>query len=74
MVSVVSGRRLWGSGKGSFRTKGERGSASVRGTEWLVADRCDDNTFFKVKTGVVSVRDFVEKRTLTLRAGGTYVA
>ena len=33
-------RRLWGDGKGRFRTKGEYSSATVRGTKWLVEDRC----------------------------------
>ena len=35
------GRRLWGKGKGRFRTRGKRISALVRGTTWLVEDRCD---------------------------------
>ncbi len=31
-------RRLWGNGKGRFRTRGKRSSALVRGTTWLVED------------------------------------
>src|SRR5262249_1177457 len=31
-------RRLWGDGKGSFRTKGRYSAATVRGTRWLVQD------------------------------------
>ena len=31
-------RRLWGKGKGKFRTKGRFASAAVRGTWWLTAD------------------------------------
>lgn len=65
--------RLWGSGQGSFRTEGNYGSATVRGTIWYVADRCEA-TFFKVNRGVVAVRDFPHGRTVTLRAGGTYLA
>jgi parallel beta-helix repeat protein len=64
---------LWGSGKGNFRTEGNNGSATVRGTIWYVADRCE-GTFFKVNRGVVAVRDFTLGRTITLRAGGTYTA
>jgi hypothetical protein len=34
-------RRLWGTGKGRFRTRGRNGSATVRGTTWLTEDGCD---------------------------------
>jgi hypothetical protein len=34
-------RRLWGSGKGRFRTRGRNGSATVRGTTWLTEDACE---------------------------------
>ena len=33
-------RKLWGDGKGSFRTRGNFSSATVRGTKWVVTDRC----------------------------------
>ena len=33
--------KLWGSGKGKFRTNGKYSAATVRGTIWLVQDRCD---------------------------------
>lgn len=36
----TSRRRLWGSGKGRFRTRGRNGSATVRGTTWLTEDGC----------------------------------
>jgi len=72
-VSARSGRRLWGSGKGKFRTEGNYGSATVRGTVWLTEDRCE-GTFFKVRRGVVSVRDFVLDKTLALGAGKSYLA
>ncbi|HEX4307861.1 MAG TPA: right-handed parallel beta-helix repeat-containing protein [Solirubrobacterales bacterium] len=62
---------LWGSGKGSFRTEGNFGSATVRGTIWFVADRCR-STFFRVNRGVVTVRDFPHARSFSLRAGATY--
>ena len=68
------GRRLWGSGKGRFRTKGKRSSALVRGTIWLVEDRCNKTTLTRVRKGVVQVRDFARKRNVTLRAGRSYTA
>ena len=61
-------RRLWGSGKGDFRTGGKRSSATVRGTQWLVEDRCD-GTLTRVKQGRVDVRDFRRKKIVRLRAG-----
>jgi hypothetical protein len=64
---------LWGSGKGSFRTEGRNGSATVRGTIWFVADRCE-GTFFKVNRGIVAVRDFAKQITVAVRAGQTYLA
>jgi hypothetical protein len=66
--------KLWGSGHGSFRTEGNDGSATVRGTIWLVEDRCDGTTFFKTRRGIVSVRDFIEHKTLPLPAGKSYLA
>jgi hypothetical protein len=64
---------LWGSGKGHFKTEGNFGSATVRGTIWLTADTCE-GTFFKVNRGVVSVRDFPRGRTVTVPAGRSYLA
>jgi hypothetical protein len=66
-------RRLWGKGKGSYRTRGNYGSASVRGTWWSTKDVCD-GTEFSVRQGVVKVRDNTRNKTITLRAGGWYVA
>ena len=67
------GRRLWGSGKGKFRTEGNYGSATVRGTVWLTEDRCT-GTFFKVRRGVVTVRDFSGNQTFSLPKGKSYLA
>ena len=61
-------RHLWGRGNGSFRTGGKRSAATVRGTWWLVEDRCD-GTVTRVKTGRVDVRDFRLRKTIRLRAG-----
>jgi hypothetical protein len=66
-------RRLWGHGKGRTRTSGHNGSGTVRGTFWLTEDRCD-GTFFKVREGVVAVRDFTRHRTVVLHAGQHYLA
>lgn len=60
-------RQLWGRGTGSFRTGGKRSSATVRGTWWLVQDRCD-GTLTRVKVGRVDVRDFRLRKTIRLRA------
>lgn len=66
-------RRLWGNGKGRFRSKGRHSSASVKGTRWLTEDRCD-GTLTVVREGVVAVRDLVRKKTITVRAGRSYLA
>ena len=46
-------RQVWGDGKGHFRTKGRYASATVRGTRWLTADRCD-GTLMRVQRGVIA--------------------
>jgi Ca2+-binding RTX toxin-like protein len=61
-------RRLWGSGKGRFRTRGRSSSATVRGTTWEVVDRCD-GTLTRVRSGVVVVESLRTGRTKVLRAG-----
>ena len=64
---------LWGNGKGKFRTNGKYSSATVRGTIWLTQDRCD-GTLTTVKRGTVSVRDFKLKKTVSVKAGHSYLA
>jgi hypothetical protein len=66
-------RKLWGSGSGSFRTRGQYSAATVRGTTWLVQDSCA-GTLTKVTKGVVSVFDQVKKKTILLKAGKQYLA
>jgi hypothetical protein len=66
-------RRLWGDGKGRFRTRGRFSSATVRGTKWLVQDSCG-STVTKVARGVVTVRDFARHKTVKVRAGHSYTA
>lgn len=68
-------RRVWrADAHDRFRTRGRRGAASVRGTTWLVEDRCDGSTSVRLKKGSVNFRDFVEKRTVVVKRGETYVA
>ena len=71
--TAASGRGLWGSGKGRFRTKGSRSSATVRGTTWFVGETCA-GTLTRVADGVVTVRDFTRDRTAKVRAGDSYLA
>lgn len=71
--ATASKSSLWGSGKGHFRTEGNFGSATVRGTIWLTEDTCE-GTFFKVNRGIVSVRDFPRHRTIAVPAGHSYLA
>ncbi|HYZ20487.1 MAG TPA: hypothetical protein VE615_13150 [Gaiellaceae bacterium] len=66
-------RRLWGSGKGRFQTRGRYSSATVRGTRWLVVDRCD-GTLTRVTQGVVLVLDFKRRKSVLVRAGRSYLA
>ena len=66
-------RQLWGNGKGRFRTRGRYAAATVRGTYWLTADRCD-GTVTRVKRGVVQVSDLPAKKQVTVRAGKSYLA
>jgi len=66
-------RHLWGDGKGRFRTAGLFSSATVRGTRWVVVDRCD-GTLTRVVRGVVTVRDFAKHKTVLVHAGEQYLA
>jgi uncharacterized delta-60 repeat protein len=63
-------RKLWGDGRGRFRTRGKWGAATVRGTKWLTQDRCD-GTRVKVARGKVDVTDLVrpKRKAKRLRAG-----
>jgi hypothetical protein len=66
-------RQLWGSGSGPFRTIGRFSASTVRGTTWLTKDTCS-GTLTVVKAGSVSVRDFVKRRNVIVRAGDRYLA
>jgi hypothetical protein len=65
--------KLWGNGKGKFRTTGKYSSATVRGTIWLTQDECD-GTLTKVLRGTVTVRDLRRKKTVRVKAGHSYLA
>jgi hypothetical protein len=64
---------LKSSAKGKFSTKGKYSAATVLGTKWTVADRCD-GTFTHDQTDSVKVTDFVHHKTIILHAGQSYLA
>jgi NHL repeat len=72
-VSRRTIRRLRSNANGNFRSRGRHSSATVRGTVWITADRCD-GTLTTVRRGRVAVRDFRRKRTVIVRAGKSYLA
>jgi hypothetical protein len=66
-------RKLWGDGRGRFRTYGLNSVATVRATRWLVQDSCE-GTLTRVSQGLVSVRDRAKRKTFLVRAGRKYLA
>ena len=66
-------RQLWAKAKGQFRTRGRYASATVRGTGWLTADRCD-GTLTRVTQGTVQVSDFILKKRFIVHAGASHLA
>jgi len=60
-------------GDGRFRTRGRYSSATVRGTAWTAADRCD-GALTTVRRGRVAVRDFKRRKNVSVRAGKSYLA
>jgi hypothetical protein len=62
-------RKLFGSGRGRFRTRGRNSSATVRGTKWLQKDTCK-GTLTTVQRGSVVVRDFAKGKKVVLKKGG----
>ena len=70
-------KSLFGKGKGTFRTRGGRGSATVRGTEFFTEERCE-GTFFRLDSGgPLEIDDFglgsLADVTLTV-PGSSYLA
>ena len=66
-------RQLWAKAKGHFRTRGRYASATVRGTGWLTADRCD-GTLTRVTQGIVQVSDFTLKKKFLVHPGASHLA
>jgi uncharacterized repeat protein (TIGR01451 family) len=66
-------RRLWGRGKGKFKTKARFSSATVRGTIWLTEDQCGGSLTLS-EDGSVAVYDASLRRTRVLGAGEQYFA
>lgn len=56
-------RRLFGRARGRFRTRGRNSSATVKGTEWSIEDRCD-GTLTVDKKGQVATANRDLKYTL----------
>jgi hypothetical protein len=66
-------RKLWGDGKGRFRTRGQYSAATIRGTKWLVTDTCT-STITRVTEGAVSITFPVRRNQVILRKGKSYTA
>ena len=64
---------LHSSAKGKFSTKGKYAAATVRGTKWTIADRCNGTLTHDI-TDSVAVNDFVRHKTIILHAGQSYLA
>jgi hypothetical protein len=65
--------RINASAHGRFTVRGQYSAATVRGTVWNVGNRCE-GTLTHVTRGVVSVRDFRRRKTITLFTGQSYLA
>jgi DNA-binding beta-propeller fold protein YncE len=66
-------RRVWGSARGEFRTTGQHGVATVRGTRWLTEDR-PTGTFIKVFEGSVLAEALERDQRKVLHAGESFLA
>ena len=64
---------LHASAHGKFRTRGRYSAATVLGTIWSIADRCD-GTLTRDITDSVLVNDFVHHKTIVLHPGQSYLA
>ncbi|MGZ4236853.1 MAG: hypothetical protein ACXVWT_12300 [Solirubrobacteraceae bacterium] len=72
-VSKKTLQLLHASAHGKFRTKGRYSAATIRGTIWTIADRCDGTLTHAIKD-VVTVNDFVLHKTIALHPGHSYLA
>jgi len=64
-------RRIFGSGKGRFRTRGRDASATVRGTVWSVEDRCD-SSIVRVFEGLVDAENLITGKVVPVAGGESY--
>ncbi|HUA03857.1 MAG TPA: choice-of-anchor Q domain-containing protein [Solirubrobacteraceae bacterium] len=64
---------LHASAHGKFSTRGRYSAATVLGTKWTIADRCDGTLVHDLKDSVV-VSDFVRHKRIVLHAGQSYLA
>jgi hypothetical protein len=64
---------LLASEHGSYQTQGRYSAATVRGTIFTVADRCD-GTLTQVKRGAVVVTDYHRHKNITVHTGHEYLA
>jgi hypothetical protein len=64
---------LKASAKGKFSTKGKYAAATIRGTAWTTADKCNGTLVHDVSDSV-AVTDFVHHKTVVLHAGQSYLA
>jgi DNA-binding beta-propeller fold protein YncE len=64
---------LHASGHGKFTTKGRYSAATVRGTKWTIADKCNGTLVHDI-TDSVAVTNFVTHKTVVLHAGQSYLA
>jgi hypothetical protein len=64
---------LHSSAHGKFRSKGRYAAATVRGTKWTIADRCDGTLTHDITDSVV-ISDFVRHKTIVLHPGQSYLA
>jgi len=75
-ATIASSRTLQllhASAHGKFRTSGRYSAATVRGTIWTIADRCDGTLTHDI-TDSVAVTDFAHHKTIILHAGQSYLA
>jgi hypothetical protein len=72
-LSTKTLQLLHASAHGKFSTSGRYSAATVRGTVWTMAARCD-GTLTRDITDSVVVTDFVRHKTVVLHAGQSYLA
>jgi hypothetical protein len=60
-------RKLFGDGKGNFRSSGRFAAATVRGTVWVVRDFCE-GTQIGVRRGRVEATDLLRKHSVMLES------